>query len=444
MKLPEYSKVKHSGVEWLGDMPAHWNSKRLKYLASINDEALPETTDASHELAYVDIGSVDSRQGITTIEEMVFEDAPSRARRIVRDGDTIISTVRTYLRAIAPIVRPPANMIVSTGFAVVRPRKLDSRYLSFALRESGFVETVVARSVGVSYPAVNASEIGTIPVPVPDVSEQRAIADFLDRETEKLDALVGKKRALIEKLKEKRAALIDHAMSGGAQDVSGRDFGMPWKFDLLPGWQRKPLKYLALMKGRLGWQGLRSDEYTNEGPLLVSSEHFVDDRIDWGQCNHVSDERFRMAPEIILRKEDVLFMKDGAAMGKLAYVDELPTPACLNSHLLVIRPGLEHCLPRFVYYALKTQTFRTFLVRERTGTTFYGLSQEAMGNFELSYPSIEEQFQIVSLLDRETTKIDRMAGKVEQAIERLLEYRSALVTAAVTGKIDVRETALTK
>ena len=199
-----YPKYKASGVGWLGDVPEQWAVKRLKYSATINDEVLPESTDPAFELTYVDISSVDSVRGVVTTEEIVFEDAPSRARRIVRNGDTIVSTVRTYLRAIAPIRDPRPNTIVSTGFAVVRPRKMEPGFASYALRESGFVEAIVARSVGVSYPAVNASEIGTIPIPLPSSEEQRAIADFLDRETAKIDRLALDKRTLIERLKESK------------------------------------------------------------------------------------------------------------------------------------------------------------------------------------------------------------------------------------------------
>ena len=191
-----YPACKSSGIDWLGDVPEHWEEKPLKYIASINNEVLAETTDPEYEICYVDIGSVSAPYGITKTESMRFENAPSRARRKVRDGDTIVSTVRTYLRAIAPIQNPPENMIVSTGFAVIRPRKIDPGYLSYALRESRFVEIVVAKSVGVSYPAVNASDIAGIPLLLPDKKEQKAIADFLDRETAKIDALAGKKTSI--------------------------------------------------------------------------------------------------------------------------------------------------------------------------------------------------------------------------------------------------------
>jgi len=189
-----YTETKDSGIEWLGAIPAHWETLRLKHIATINNEALPEDTDPDYEISYVDIGNVHATEGIVTQETYRFEDAPSRARRVVRDGDVIISTVRTYLRAIAPIVDPEANLTVSTGFAVIRPRSgLRSGFASYALRAPHFVDHVVAESVGVSYPAINAWQLGTLRIGVPTEEEQQAIVDFLDRETGKIDVLVEKK-----------------------------------------------------------------------------------------------------------------------------------------------------------------------------------------------------------------------------------------------------------
>jgi type I restriction enzyme S subunit len=207
-------RMKDSGIEWLGEIPEHWKVRRLKYTASINDEALPETTDPSYEFNYVDIGNVDPVKGIVAKEAYRFENAPSRARRIVRDGDTIVSTVRTYLRAIAPIREPEDHLIVSTGFAVVRPRRIDPDYLSYALRSPYFIETVVSRSTGVSYPAINAIDVGTIELLIPATNEQRAIAAFLDRETARIDVLIEKIRRSIDLLREYRTALITAAVTG--------------------------------------------------------------------------------------------------------------------------------------------------------------------------------------------------------------------------------------
>jgi type I restriction enzyme S subunit len=208
-------KMKDSGIEWLGEIPEGWELKRLKYIASINDEALGENTKPDYELLYVDISSIDSAKGIINIEPMLFEKAPSRARRIVCEGDVIVSTVRTYLRAIAPITNAAPNLIVSTGFAVVRPKLgFNSAYAAYALRATYFVDSVVSRSVGVSYPAINASEIGTLAVALPPHSEQKVIASFLDKETKKIDTLIDKIKFSIEKLREYRTALISATVTG--------------------------------------------------------------------------------------------------------------------------------------------------------------------------------------------------------------------------------------
>ena len=222
--LPPYPRYKPSAVEWIGNVPEHWEGLQLKYSASINDEILTETADPDIELSYVDIGSVNAVKGISSTTKVSFEDAPSRARRIVRDGDTIVSTVRTYLRAIAAIQDPIQNTVVSTGFAVVRPRSVSAPFMSYALHESGFIEAIMARSVGVSYPAINAAEIGMLPIPIPETDEQQTIADFLDRETKKLDSLTAKIEIATERLQEYRAALITAAVTG---KIDARTIGTP-------------------------------------------------------------------------------------------------------------------------------------------------------------------------------------------------------------------------
>jgi type I restriction enzyme S subunit len=213
--LDPNAPMKDSGVDWLGEIPANWDVRRLKYLASINDEALSEKTDPQFEMIYVDIGGVDKDKGIIEREEHIFETAPSRARRVVRDGDVIVSTVRTYLRAITPIRAPECNLIVSTGFAVIRPASgLDSDYAAYALRATYFVENIVANSTGVSYPAIEASKVSSFSITFPELMEQQRIAAFLDRETGQIDKLISRIREAITNLNDYRAAFMSSAVTG--------------------------------------------------------------------------------------------------------------------------------------------------------------------------------------------------------------------------------------
>lgn len=222
-----YKKYKATNCAWLKEIPEHWAIKRIKNVASHNDETLDEKTDPDFEIDYVDISSVTLTGGVEKSEIMLFEKAPSRARRRVQDGDIIVSTVRTYLKAIAPICKPPENMIVSTGFAVIRPKEnLHSGFAGYLLQSNGFVGEVVSKSVGVSYPAINASDLVRIEAVEPPLDEQVIIARFLDFKVAQIDALIRsmtgsvdaekneRKKSMASLLQEYRSALITNAVTG--------------------------------------------------------------------------------------------------------------------------------------------------------------------------------------------------------------------------------------
>lgn len=328
MNHSAYPRYKESGVQWLDEVPEHWEVKRLKYSASINDEALSETTNLDFEFSYVDIGSVHPVNGITNREPMIFENAPSRARRRVKVGDTIVSTVRTYLRAIAPIPETNETLIVSTGFAVIRPRKVNSEYLGYALREASFVESIVSRSVGVSYPAIIASDIGLVSVPLPSDPEQTTIADFLDRETGKIDTLMAKKRQLIDRLKEKRTALISRTVTRGLPTAVALEFdlephtrfkdsGIEWLGEVPEGWEIKRLKYLFQCFGG--------------GTPSKANSAFWDGRIPWVSPKDMSDK-------IISDTEDHITEE--------AVIDSATRIVSSGATLVVVRSGiLRHTIP---------------------------------------------------------------------------------------------------
>ncbi|MGD1148595.1 MAG: restriction endonuclease subunit S [Thermoanaerobaculaceae bacterium] len=452
MRFPAYPSYRASGVKWLGDLPHDWEVKRLKYSASINDEALPETTSPDLEIGYVDISSVDAQAGIVAVEEMAFEDAPSRARRIVRDGDTILSTVRTYLRAIAPIRSPRQNLIVSTGFAVVRPRKVGAGYLSHALRELGFVDTVVARSVGVSYPALNASEVGTIPIPLPPASEQRAIADFLDTQTESIDTLVTKKQELVERLKEKRVALISRTVTRGLPPDAARAAGL----DSHPKLRASGVACLGDLPGHWGANAMRRLVAHLDQGWSPNAAAWAADEDEWGvlKLSAVRRGLFLPGENKALADEEVGFPVVTPRAGDLL-LSRSNTPdrvgdVCLvpsdHPHLLVpdllyrIKLNPKVAVAGYVCLFLLSREGRSQIEADARGSSgsMVKVSQDHVLSWRIPCPPIHEQRAIASYLGREAAKIDRLIARVNEAAERLLEYRSALITAAVTGKIDVR------
>ena len=210
--------MKDSGVEWLGEIPAHWKVKPLKAVAFVNPETLAEDTDPDYEFDYIEITDVNFDGSISGKEFMYFNNAPSRAKRKVIQGDIIISTVRTYLKAIALIKESNTReLIVSTGFAVLRNKdkgELENEFLWRLVQSSIFVEKVVSYSEGVSYPAITPYVLGTLPIWFPPPTEQKEIVLFLNRKIGKIDYLTSKVHKSIELLKEHRTALISAAVTG--------------------------------------------------------------------------------------------------------------------------------------------------------------------------------------------------------------------------------------
>ena len=190
--------------------------KRLKYIVTVNDESLSEKTNKDYLLKYIDIGNVKSDGSIAELQNLLFKDAPSRARRIVNRGDVIISTVRTYLQAITLINSDEDNLIVSTGFAVLRPIKwINSEYLNYVLRGDEFIGNVIKNSFGINYPAINSTTLSALTVNIVlNEEEQHQIASYIKTETTKIDQAIEKSEREILLIKEYKESMIAEAVLG--------------------------------------------------------------------------------------------------------------------------------------------------------------------------------------------------------------------------------------
>jgi type I restriction enzyme S subunit len=205
-----------SGIEWLGEVPEHWEVKPLKRWVRLNVSALGEKTDPDFEFRYVDIGSVQTGRLVKEPERIRFEAAPSRARRVLRRGDTIISTVRTYLKAIWYVSEDADDLIASTGFAVLTPGSgVEPEYLGYVIQSSAFVNRVTANSIGIAYPAIAETVLGRFPVALPStVDEQQAIVTHIKAESAPLDTAIEQTITEIKLIREYRDRLIADAVTG--------------------------------------------------------------------------------------------------------------------------------------------------------------------------------------------------------------------------------------
>ncbi len=406
------------------EFPSAWTSKRLKYVASYNDETLPESTDDLQELDYVEISGVSLTGGIEEVNRMTFYEAPSRARRKVRPGDILISTVRTYLKAIAAVDTASDDLIASTGFCVVRPRdEVDSTYIGWVAKSELFVSEVVARSVGVSYPAINASELVNIEIPLPPLDVQRRIARFLDEKTARIDALIAKKRALLDRLAEKRQALVTRAVTQGLDpDAPRKPSGIEWLGEIPAHWEVKRLNsFCYFQSGKAHEPFIEPDgEFVCVNARFISTNGLAEKRCTENLCPAEPGD-------ILMVMSD---LPNGRALARSFFVDDQDKYA-VNQRVCRIRP--QHGLPAYFSYLLDRNPQ---LLSYNDGKEQTHLSNSAFKLMQLLFPPEHEQRQIVAYLDDIAGKFERVAIRVASSLSTLTEYRSALVTAAVTGQIE--------
>ncbi len=207
--------------------------------------------------------------------------------------------------------------------------------------------------------------------------------------------------------------------------------GIDWIGDVPQSWNLLKLKYFSYLKGRIGWQGLTADEFTEEGPYLITGTDFENGRIQFDRSYHISEERYSQSPEIQLKKGDLLVTKDGT-VGKIAYVDFLPGKASLNSHLLLIRPLFKKFDNRFLFWLLGSSVFNGYTEYAQDGTVMASLSQEKIGNFLAFFPPIKEQQAIADYLDKQCGKINEIILALEKQIEILKKYKKSLILETVT------------
>ncbi len=432
-----YSDYKDSGVPWLGEVPSHWEVKQLKHLVTYNDETLSDKTDPLYEFQYVDISSVSLIDGITNKNSLTFDNSPSRARRIVKKGDVIVSTVRTYLKAIAQVEDDANDLIVSTGFAVLRPRKeLLPKYLGYWVQSEYIVSSIMSKSVGVSYPAINATDLVRLPVVALPQLEQQAIVNFLDTELERIDTLISKQQQLIEKLAEQRSAVITYAVTKGLDsDVPMKDSGVEWLGEIPEHWKATKLKYyFDIQLGKM------------LQPNSTSSDDF---EVNYLKAMHVQWDNVKVIDlpqmwcnERELEKYEVyngdLLICEGGEVGRSALIRDLEGTTIIQNALHRLRSTNSGDVRYLDYLIIHIADSEWFSILCNKATIAH-LTGDKLANTFITLPPLTEQIKIIDYLDSQTQKMDQMSNSNKNIIAKLQEYRSALITQAVTGKIDVRD-----
>jgi len=428
----------------MSGVPTGWASDRLKDVAAINAAALPAATDPDYEFDYLEISNVDYHGivDLNVVERLRFEDAPSRARRRVAAGSTVISSVRPNLRAAAFFPDAPAHFVCSTGFNVVepKPRKLLPQFTYYHLISENARQYFEAAATGVGYPAVGDKEFNAIAVPLPPLAEQQRIAAYLDASCAAIDAAVAAKRRQLETLDALRKSIIQRAVTRGIlARVVLESTGNAWMEQIPRGWKLVCLKRIAEIQGGL----TLGKQY--EGPLIerpyLRVGNVQDGHLDLADVS-VIELPASVAAGVELRPDDVL-MTEGGDLDKLGrgYLWKGEIAGCLHqNHIFAVRCFRHKLEPLFLAHVTAAKYGRDYF--EATGkktTNLACTNATKVGEFPIPLPPLNEQEAICAHLDEKLGELKRIVAGIEVQIETLIAYRKSLIHECVTGQRRITE-----
>jgi len=441
-----YPAYKDSGVEWLGEIPEHWEIKRLRStVKSCQNGVWGNDPDGLQDIVCVRVADFDRVCFRANIEDPTLRSVEPKviSARGLERGDLLLEkSGGGENQPVGAVVLYDHDVpAVCSNFVarVVLAKGFDSRFMSYlhaALYSLRINTKHIKQSTGIQ----NLDSSGYLDEAVvlpPRTDEQRSIATFLDRETARIDALVAKKRRLIELLQEQRTALITRAVTKGLDpSVPMTDSGVEWLGEIPEHWEVRRLKFLLTSPLKYG----ANEAAELDDPDLPRYVRITD--ID--ERDGLRDETFKSLPvkvaeEYLLQEGDVLFARSGATAGK-SFLYRRSWGACAYAgYLIRARLDTQQVLPDFVRYFTASTSYWQWLSAAFIQATIQNVSADKYASLLLIKPQYSEQRSISSFLDLETARIDALVYKVLEAIELLNDLRTAVISAAVTGKIDVRE-----
>ena len=438
MTFPKDPEYKDSGVEWLGEVPAHWEvapvrafvEERTAKNASGGEENYLSLMANVGVIPYAEKGDVGNKK----------PDDLSKCKR-VDIGDLVINSMNY---GIGSYGLSGLKGVCSPVYIVLRPveEKVLPRYALRIFENKEFQKLAQSFGQGIlaHRSAIGWDDLKNIKVPLPGADEQAQLSDFLDHETARIDALVAEQQRLIDLLKEKRQAVISHAVTKGLDpDVTMKDSGVEWLGKVPAHWVVGPLRWYATIQGGVAkGKGYSDDTPTVDLPYLRVA-NVQDGHVDLSSVNTVTValsevERYRLHPGDVLMNEG----GDNDKLGR-GTVWEGEIADCLHqNHVFAIRPN-DHLLPHWLSMFTGSKAARSyFYLYSKQSTNLASVSSSNVMSCPIPLPPREEQRQVLNFLGRETARIENLILEGEKAISFLQERRSALISAAVTGKIDVR------
>jgi type I restriction enzyme, S subunit len=443
VRAKPYPKYKASDVEWLGDVPQHWETKAIKWETPVFRGASPRPIDDPNyfddegEYAWVRIADVTASGMYLTETTQRLSDLGDALSVRLQPGALFLSIAGTVGKpCIAGI-----KCCIHDGFVYFPDWRGDTKFLYYIFASGEPYKGLGKFGTQLN---LNTDTVGSIRIGVPPLLEQRAIANFLDAKTAVLDNLTAKKRDLLERLREHRTALISRAVTKGLPEAEAKaagvevvsrfkDSGVEWLGKVPEHWEVMQIRRKLLVLDCKH----KTVEFVDDGIKVASIREVHGFEVDLSEAKQTTEDLYLEMIEGNRRPRigDIIYSRN-ATVGEAALVTT-NEKFCMGQDVCLIRSKSEHS--RFLIYLFRSKPILEQLESLMVGSTFRRINVGQINSFWISLPPILEQRAIADYLDRETKRIDHIIARVEAALEKLTEYRTALITAAVTGKIDARE-----
>lgn len=423
-KYKAYPEYKDSGVEWLGKIPDNWYITKLKFVANL----LTSKSSNEDEL-FVGLENISSGDGKYLAKDSTLAEGISIS---FKNNDVLFGKLRPYL---AKSWLATFSGVCSSEFLVLRTERLHPRFLNYYLLTKEFIDQVDSSTYGSKMPRASWEFISLLPVPTCSYFLSDKIASFLDHETAKIDNLIEKQQQLIELLKEKRQAVISHAVTKGLNpDVPMKDSGVEWLGEVPEHWVPSRLKYHT----RQIVDGAHfTPTYTEIGIPFLRVTDIQDESINFDNIKFIPEHEHK---ELIKRCKpesgDLLLSKNGTIGVPKLITWNWEFSIFVSLCLIKFKETLT---PEYSEYFFKSHEIKEQISGLVKQSTVINLHLDKIQNFWFCIPSLEEQWKIVNFLNEQTKTLDGLVESAEVAIQLMQERRTALISAAVTGKIDVRD-----
>lgn len=422
----EHTTSKNSEALWFGKIPETWSLATISSFYELRNE---KVSDKDYPPLSV------TMNGIVPRLESAAKTDNGDNRKLVRKGDFAINS-RSDRRGSCGVSEYDGS--VSLINTVLMPKgEMHPGYYNWLFHTVAFADEFYKWGHGIvdDLWTTRWQEMKRIIIPVPSLTLQSAIADYLNDQCANIDSLIGETKAIIKEYKQWKTAIISEAVTRGIYKTGVLKTSRIEWLDFIPNhWSIERFVHKNRIRARLGWKGLKSNEYVDDGYPFLSAFNIVNNNLTWDNINHITQERYDESPDIKLSVGDILLVKDGAGIGKCARIDSMPLgEATVNSSLSVITPFIDLDY-KYEYFYLQSNIFQNIIARLRNGMGVPHLTQEAMREILIPLPPLNEQKEIAAYLDAKCEKINNIVSSKEKLICDLEAYKKSLIYEVVTGK----------